>query len=117
MKIFATEEQQQQEQNQTQQQSVSIKQEAAVQQLRANQQRVEFNEKLLDQLQEGTAVANGILTETHLLSPPQVPHMAFDFAEFTEILVFMHFIMKRWSNSGHHQIHLSLYQFGTNSNL
>ncbi|XP_072223286.1 outer dynein arm-docking complex subunit 1-like [Leuresthes tenuis] len=53
MKISATEGQQQQEQNRTQQQSVSNKQEAAAQQLRVYQQRVEFNEKLLDQLQEG----------------------------------------------------------------
>ncbi|KAM4563137.1 outer dynein arm-docking complex subunit 1-like isoform 1-T1 [Odontesthes bonariensis] len=53
MKIFAAEAQQQREQKRAQRQSVSNKQEAAAHQLRVYQQRVEFNEKLFEQFQEG----------------------------------------------------------------
>lgn len=53
--IFVAEKQQQQEKHQALRMRVSIKQEATGQQLAAHQQRVEFMEKLLDQLKAGTA--------------------------------------------------------------
>ncbi|GAA6220038.1 coiled-coil domain-containing protein 114-like isoform X1 [Lates japonicus] len=51
--IFSAEDQQQQEQQQVRQMKVSIKQEATEQQLLVYEQRVQFMEKLLDQLKEG----------------------------------------------------------------
>lgn len=52
--MFVAEEKQQQEQHQALQMGVSIKQEATEQQQAVYQQHVEFMEKLLDKLKEGT---------------------------------------------------------------
>lgn len=49
------EELKQQEQDRALQRTVAIKREATEQQLSAYEQRVQFKEKLLDQLKEGTA--------------------------------------------------------------